>query len=434
MGDGSSTSRHIGQQTSASTTDLTIRRVSQMIGQPVRNAQGERLGTIYDVVLTPDLNQISYVALSRGGIFGIGRDLHAIPWDSMKLGASGTFIAPISKDELNQWRGFRSSAWPADASGSWVSGTARPAVERQTVAERRSVQDRRVSRIKGINVKTADGRNAGDLRDLVVATDTGRVLYSIVSHGGLLGIGARESAVPRAAIDLQPDLHVARLNVGKDVLRENSFAPGRFPDLGDPGYARSIDRAYGIESGQTVLGYVPAEEPQHRMPAPETTRPETNRAPATGDMGTIRIDPNASFDAAATKTIEGVVTMVGKSARTVSGVDLLLLQVRTDDGVLHTVYAGPLNYVAKQDFYAVNGDRVTVMGAPARGDSSLFLATRISKDGQVLTLRNREGKPLWEHLSEAGQHPEATTHTPGQDMGKPSQDQSYDQMDETPTP
>jgi hypothetical protein len=123
-------------------------------------------------------------------------------------------------------------------------------------------------------------------------------------------------------------------------------------------------------------------------------------------MGTIRIDPQAQFDPAATKTVEGVVTVVGKPARTGSDADILLLQVQTDAGDLVYVHAGPLNYVSKQDFYVVSGDRVSVMGAPVQSfEHSVILAARVSKDGQVLTLRNRDGRPVWK--SEAGSHRES---------------------------
>ena len=267
------------QQMVSMMTDSSIRRASQLIGQPVKNAQGERLGTIYDLVLTPDLDQVSYVALSRGGVFGIGRNLYAIPWSSMRLGATGAYVVPISEDELTQWRGFRPAAWPSEPAQSWVSGAARTIEESQTKEERKAVQDRRVSRIKGTTVKTPEGLNAGNISDMVVAMDSGKIQYTIVSFGGLLGIGSQFAAVPQGAIELDPDQRVAQLNVGREVLRDNAFAAAQFPDLGDPSYARSINQAYGTESGETVLGYVPAEESPRDSTTPGATRREPAKTP-----------------------------------------------------------------------------------------------------------------------------------------------------------
>lgn len=388
------------QQTASMMRDSSLRRASQLIGEPVKNAQGERLGTIYDLVLTEDLDQVSYIALSRGGIFGIGRNLYAIPWSTMRLGATGAYVVPISKEELTQWRGFQPAAWPSEPAQSWINGAARTTEEPQTKEERKAVQSRRASRIKGTTVKTPENLNAGNISDLVVAMDSGKVQYTIVSFGGLLGIGPQFAAVPQGAIDLDTEQRVAELNVGREVLRDNAFAAGQFPDLSDPSYARNINQAYGEETGETVLGYVPAEETQRDSTTRQGTTPTPDQAPrasTTGGIGTIKIDPQAKFDPAAIKTVEGVVMAVGKSVRTGSEPDILLLQVQTDTGDLVTVHAGPLNYVSKQDFYVVNGDRVSVTGAPAQSfEHSVILAARVSKEGQVLTLRNREGRPVWE--------------------------------------
>jgi sporulation protein YlmC with PRC-barrel domain len=376
------------------------------MGEPLKNPQGQTLGTIYDVVLTPDLDQISYLALSRGGLFGIGRNLYAIPWSRVELGAGGSYILPVSEQEFTHWRGFRPSAWPSDPAREWVAegaGTSEQMTMRsQTSDQSRSAQLRRVSRIKGFPVKTPEERNAGRIQDLVVNIGSGRVLYTIVAFGGFLGIGEQYAAVPQGAIDVQPDQRVARVDVGRDVLRDNAFAAGQFPNLADPAYARDLSQAYGTgaEPDWIVLGFVPAEEPTRQPAAPDTTR----RAP--GTRGAITIDPGTPYNSDAARTIQGVVTSVEKTPRAGTGPESLLLHVRSDTGETYFVHAGPLDYVSKQDFFVVNGDRVRVTGAPARAeDGSVILAARISKDGQELQIRNREGKPLWEDSSKShGEH------------------------------
>ena len=141
------------------------------------------------------------------------------------------------------------------------------------------------------------------------------------------------------------------------------------------------------------------------------------------------------FDPAAVKTIQGVVTVVGKFARTGLDGDKLLLKVQADNGETYNVFAGPLDYVSKQDFYAVNGDRVNVTGAPVQaGQYSVILASRISKDGQTLQLRDKDGKPLWEHQGSPKPKSSATTSPDsGQSSGEVSEP-THEYESETPMP
>jgi sporulation protein YlmC with PRC-barrel domain len=409
MGDQPALGHQSEQPMPSPTSELTVRRAKQLIGEPVKNKQGQTLGTIYDLVLTPDLDQVSYVALSRGGLFGIGRNLYAVPWSSLELSAAGTYIVPVSEEEFTHWRGFRTSAWPNDVHRDWVSDTSRTGEMPPASMEGRSVQDRRASRIMGTMVKTPEGLDAGNIENLVIALDSGNILYTIVSFGGFFGMGSQYAAVPQSAIDLRPDRHVAQLNVNRDVLRENAFAAGQYPDFGNPSYARSLDRAYGTEPGSewVVLGFVPAQEGPL---APETPPEHRGEQPLTMN----RVEPSAAeyarlFDPSAIKTIEGTVTGVGKFHARETGLEGLWLRVRTDEGEPIMVYAGPRDYVSKQDFYAVSGDRISVTGAPWRsGEKSIFLATRIARDGQTLQLRDKSGRPLWPLT---GESPEASRHT-----------------------
>ena len=444
--------------TSGSQVGINLHRATRLIGSPVKNVQGEKLGSIYDLVLTSELNNVSYAVVSSGGLFGIGRQLHAIPWSAVQTGVDGHIVLPISEQELKQDRGFPANRWPSEGNPRWLSRagerTEEVTYDVATAAEHKNIQQRRFTRVKGMMVRGPEDQDIGTVRDLVVATDTGRVAYTIVSLGGLLGMGEKYSAVPMSAVEFDTQQRIARVDVDQQALQAYAFAPSTFPNLSDPLYAQRLHTAYGIEGYDTVLGYVPAEEPAKPPTAPRTTQPAprptdktpapattprtpspgtVQQAPPTGTMGAMQIDPGVAFDPAAVKSIQGVVTAVGKFARTGTGPDYLWLQVRADNGELYNVHAGPLDYVSKQDFYAVNGDRVNVTGAAAQsGQHSVFLAAQITKDGQVLQLRDREGKPVWEHRAgqpSPGQQPGATIPT----SPDRSEDSSH-QTQETPEP
>src|SRR5690606_9778553 len=48
----------------------------------------------------------------------------------------------------------------------------------------------------GAEVVNPEGEELGELQDLVVDTNTGRITHGVVSHGGVLGIGGTNVAVP----------------------------------------------------------------------------------------------------------------------------------------------------------------------------------------------------------------------------------------------
>ena len=52
-------------------------------GTNVYNPAGEKLGSIYDVMLAKDLGKADYAIMSFGGFLGIGEQYHPLPWDSL---------------------------------------------------------------------------------------------------------------------------------------------------------------------------------------------------------------------------------------------------------------------------------------------------------------------------------------------------------------
>ena len=58
-------------------------RASKVIGAPVYNEQDERVGTVDDLIITPD-RSLSYAVVSVGGFLGLGKRLVAIPVEQLR--------------------------------------------------------------------------------------------------------------------------------------------------------------------------------------------------------------------------------------------------------------------------------------------------------------------------------------------------------------
>ena len=98
-------------------------RVSTLEGMPVRNAAGEDLGKIKDMVIDIRTGKVAYVALDFGGFLGIGDKLFAIPWTALKYQPKPDddhLVLNVSKERLKQAPGFDKSHWPNMADPRWI--------------------------------------------------------------------------------------------------------------------------------------------------------------------------------------------------------------------------------------------------------------------------------------------------------------------------
>ncbi|WP_139556724.1 PRC-barrel domain-containing protein [Methylotetracoccus oryzae] len=81
----------------------------------------------------------------------------------------------------------------------------------------------RASRIIGTDIKNSKGENLGDIKELVLDPESGRVVYAVVSFGGVLGIGDKLFAVPWRVLKWVKNKEYYLLNVEKSTLKK---APG----------------------------------------------------------------------------------------------------------------------------------------------------------------------------------------------------------------
>jgi hypothetical protein len=73
------------------------------------------------VMLDVPSGRIAYGVLARGGVFGIGERLFAIPWDALTLDASRKcFVLDVDRDRLERAPGFDRDHWPAMADPHWA--------------------------------------------------------------------------------------------------------------------------------------------------------------------------------------------------------------------------------------------------------------------------------------------------------------------------
>ena len=77
--------------------------------------------------------------------------------------------------------------------------------------------------LMGDQVTNPAGEQMGELKELMIDLDTGRIAYAVVSFGGFLGFGDKLFAMPWSLLKVDTENHQILLDVTKETL-EN--APG----------------------------------------------------------------------------------------------------------------------------------------------------------------------------------------------------------------
>jgi sporulation protein YlmC with PRC-barrel domain len=140
--------QHSTMQTGTEGSDRTLLIKTlpskKLVGASVENTKGESLGTIDDLMIDLHSGKVAYVALSVGGVLGIGDKLFAVPFDALRTthdtNNNISFVLDVSKQRLENAPGFDKNHWPDFASPQWRNQI--DSYYRQSAASRSSTEPR----------------------------------------------------------------------------------------------------------------------------------------------------------------------------------------------------------------------------------------------------------------------------------------------------
>jgi sporulation protein YlmC with PRC-barrel domain len=97
------TSGHLNleERMTTSSGHTTAILASKVKGTAVYNGSGDKIGTVEDVVLDKQSNQIMFAALGFGGVLGMGEKYYPVPWSMLAYSEDkGGYVVPLTKDRL----------------------------------------------------------------------------------------------------------------------------------------------------------------------------------------------------------------------------------------------------------------------------------------------------------------------------------------------
>ena len=248
-------------------------RASELIGMKVRNAQGEDLGDIKDVVLDVNNDRVHYAILSFGGFAGLGDKLFAYPVRMFGLGTDARSLTlNVGKEQLENAPGFETRSWPR-----WNAreDTYRADVERYFGGDTVKIEPapnallRRASQVIDADVHDSAGKDIGDVEDVVVNMRDGSIRYVAVDFDGeYAGEGDRIATLPMQAFRMpKDDDGDLQIRLDRQALRDvPRFEKNRWPDMDTGEYGSRVQRWFADfgDRNDRAVGDAPAGQQRDR--------------------------------------------------------------------------------------------------------------------------------------------------------------------------
>lgn len=92
-----------------------------LIGDTIRNRNGEDLGKLEEIMIDLDEGRVAYAVLSFGGFLGVGDKLFAIPWEALTVDTENEEVVfDVQKEVLENAPGFDKDNWPKTTNRDWL--------------------------------------------------------------------------------------------------------------------------------------------------------------------------------------------------------------------------------------------------------------------------------------------------------------------------
>lgn len=182
-------------------------RATKLIGERVRNAAGDSLGEIEELVIGSRDRDDTLVIVSVGGLLDVGDKLVALPYEDLRVSPDGsTFYVDRTEAQLKDAPAFTYGAdaevqvrseRPAERVTPQAATTARTTAPSAVTKSNVMLDafDYRASDLIGATVLDDRGESVAKVDDIVVSTEDDK-LHAVLAIGGIVGFGEKLISIP----------------------------------------------------------------------------------------------------------------------------------------------------------------------------------------------------------------------------------------------
>jgi hypothetical protein len=94
--------QYTGERSDLSSSEVgRLISASKVEGTNVKNRAGEKLGSIYQIMIDKHTGKVPYAVMSFGGFLGIGERFHPLPWSMLTYDSNeDAYIVDLDKRRL----------------------------------------------------------------------------------------------------------------------------------------------------------------------------------------------------------------------------------------------------------------------------------------------------------------------------------------------
>jgi sporulation protein YlmC with PRC-barrel domain len=234
----------VGLTLKAEEKKTRIEKSTDLINANIKNKSGDHIGYLEDLAIERPSGRVAYAALSTKNALGLGGKLYAIPFSPLVWSDDHkNLVLDVKKNEFDNAEGFDSKSWPTQVDPRWAKLSNKPAF--MLAKDARLV---RLSSLTGLAARNEAGATLGKVHGFGMDWNNERIVYAAMSHGGVVGIGAKYFAIPWEALnlkslDLRVDDRCFVLNATpQDFDNANGFDPNSWPDKGNDRFLKNAKR------------------------------------------------------------------------------------------------------------------------------------------------------------------------------------------------